>query len=385
VRALAALGERALVCALSHDAAVALGDRTAIVVEVPLPSFAERRAAWAREAGTDEVDDVAAKFRLSMAQIADAAEVARQTAAMEGDGPPLPRHLDLGARRASSSRLGELAVRLEPAFGWDQLVLPERPLEVLGSISAYLRHRDLVLSEWGYGRTVAASQGLKTLFAGESGTGKTMAAQVLARDLGLELFRIDLATVISKYIGETEKNLDRIFGAAEGSNAILFFDEADALFGKRSEVSDSHDRYANIEVAYLLQKMEGYSGAVILATNFRHNIDEAFLRRLDFVIDFPFPEAEDRGRIWRLVLPDEAPLTDDVDVEFLAAQFKLSGGGIRNASLAAAFLAAEDGGAIGMRHLVVGVALEYGKLGRLTLESDFERFHALVRHGGAAG
>jgi SpoVK/Ycf46/Vps4 family AAA+-type ATPase len=204
---------------------------------------------------------------------------------------------------------------------------------------------------------------------------------VLARDLGLDLFRIDLATIVSKYIGETEKNLDRIFDAADGSNAILFFDEADALFGKRSEVRDSHDRYANLEVAYLLQKMESYAGAVILATNFRQNMDEAFLRRLDFVIDFPFPEAEDRQRIWRLLLPDAAPVAEDVDVEFLAAQFKLSGGGIRNASLAAAFLAADDGGRIGMRHLVRAVALEYGKLGRLTLEADFERFHELVRPG----
>jgi len=384
VRTLGAQEDRAVLCGSTPDAAVALADSTAIVVEVPLPTFAERRAAWADLAGTAAVDDVAAKFQLSIGQIADAAEVARQSAAVDGAPEPEPRHLDLGARRASSGRLGELAVRLDPAFGWAELVLPERPLEVLRSISSYLRHRDLVLSEWGYGRTVARAQGLKTLFAGESGTGKTMAAQVLARDLGLELFRIDLATVISKYIGETEKNLDRIFGAAEGSNAILFFDEADALFGKRSEVSDSHDRYANIEVAYLLQKMEGYSGAVILATNFRHNIDEAFLRRLDFVIDFPFPEAEDRERIWSLVLPDEAPVDPEVDVRFLAAQFKLSGGGIRNASLAAAFLAAEDGGVIGMRHLVVGVALEYGKLGRLTLESDFERFHELVRPRGQA-
>ncbi len=379
VRALAAMPGRALVCGAGGEAAVALGDRTAIVVEVPPPTFAERRAAWAAQAGGGDVEDVAAKFRLSMGQIADAAEVARQTAAVEGLAAPEARHLDLGARRASSGRLGELAARLEPAFGWEQLVLPDKPLEVLHSISAYLRHRDLVLSEWGYGRTVARTQGVKTLFAGESGTGKTMAAQVLARDLGLELFRIDLATVISKYIGETEKNLDRIFVAAEGSNAILFFDEADALFGKRSEVSDSHDRYANIEVAYLLQKMEGYSGAVILATNFRHNIDDAFLRRLDFVIDFPFPEAGDRRRIWDLVLPDEAPIGDDVDTGFLSSRFKLSGGGIRNASLAGAFLAAEDGGTIGMRHLVMGVALEYGKLGRLTLESDFERFHELVR------
>ena len=183
---------------------------------------------------------------------------------------------------------------------------------------AYLRHRDLVLQEWGYERTVARTQGLKALFAGESGTGKTMAAQVLANELGLEMYRVDLATVVSKYIGETEKNLDRIFAAAEGSNAILFFDEADALFGKRSGVSDAHDRYANIEVAYLLQKMEGYAGAVILATNFRSNIDDAFLRRLDFVVDFPFPEAEDRRRIWQLLLPAQAPVDDDVDLDFLA-------------------------------------------------------------------
>ncbi len=258
-------------------------------------------------------------------------------------------------------------------------MLPEKQKEVLGSISAYLRHRDLVLSGWGYERAVAQNQGLKVLFAGESGTGKTMASRVLARVLGLEIFRLDLATVVSKYIGETEKNLDRVFEAAHGSNAILFFDEADALFGKRSEVKDAHDRYANIEVAYLLQKMETYPGAVILATNYRHNIDQAFLRRLDFVIDFPFPEPEDRERIWRLLLPTEAPLASDVDVAFLAQQFKLSGGSIRNASLAAAFLAAEDGGEIGMRHLVRGVALEYQKLGRLTIEADFEQFHELIR------
>jgi SpoVK/Ycf46/Vps4 family AAA+-type ATPase len=206
-----------------------------------------------------------------------------------------------------------------------------------------------------------------------------MGAQVIAAELGLEIFRVDLATTVSKYIGETEKNLDRIFGAAEGSNAILFFDEADALFGKRSEVSDSHDRYANIEVAYLLQRMEAYPGAVILATNFKRNIDDAFIRRLDFVIDFPFPEAEDRKRIWRLLLPREAPVADDLDLDFLATQFKLSGGAIRNCSLAAAFQAADEDSDIGMRHLVRAVAQEYGKQGRLTLEADFERFHELIR------
>ncbi|HWM09531.1 MAG TPA: ATP-binding protein [Solirubrobacteraceae bacterium] len=376
VRALARSGARTVIVAPSRDAALALGDRTVLLVEVPAPTFAERTQAWADLTGSDATADVAAKFRLSIGQIVEAAEVARLAA---GDSVPTPSELDLGARQASSSRLGELAARLPPGLDWADLVLPERQRELLQSISAYLRHRDRVLSDWGYERAVARSQGLKVLFAGESGTGKTMAAQVLAAQLGLEIFRVDLATIVSKYIGETEKNLDRIFGAAEGSNAILFFDEADALFGKRSEVSDSHDRYANIEVAYLLQKMEGYPGAVILATNFRRNIDEAFVRRLDFVIDFPFPEADDRRRIWRLLLPPEAPLGEDIDLDFLATQFKLSGGAIRNCSLSAAFQAADDGGVIEMRHLVRAVAQEYGKQGRLTLEADFEHFHELIR------
>jgi SpoVK/Ycf46/Vps4 family AAA+-type ATPase len=209
-----------------------------------------------------------------------------------------------------------------------------------------------------------------------------MGAQVIAHDLGLDIYRVDLATIVSKYIGETEKNLDRIFAAAEGSNAILFFDEADALFGKRSEVKESHDRYANIETAYLLQKMEGYSGAVILATNYKQNVDDAFMRRLDFVILFPFPEPAHRRRIWELVLPAEAPLAPDVDLDFLASQFRLSGGAIRNSSLAAAFQAADAGTPIAMEHLVRAVAVEYGKLGRLTHEADFAHFHEMIRAEG---
>jgi ATPase family associated with various cellular activities (AAA) len=382
MRAIEQRSERTVIAAPNRGAALALGDRTILLVEAPPPTFAERRQAWADLTGTSGTGDVAAKFRLSIGQIVEAAEVARLAAVADRNDTPTPAELDLGARQASSSRLGELAARLPPGFHWDDLVVPERQRELLQSISAYLRHRDRVLSDWGYEKAVARTQGLKVLFAGESGTGKTMAAQVLAAELGLEIFRVDLATIVSKYIGETEKNLDRIFGAAEGSNAILFFDEADALFGKRSEVSDSHDRYANIEVAYLLQKMEGYAGAVILATNFRRNIDDAFVRRLDFVIDFPFPEAEDRRRIWELLLPEEAPLGEDIDLDFLAVQFKLSGGGIRNCSLSAAFQAADDGGVIEMRHLVRAVAQEYGKQGRLTLEADFERFHELIRGGG---
>jgi hypothetical protein len=367
-----------LIAATRRDAA-ALSERTAFVVDVPVPSFAERRRAWERFSGSDDAREVAAKFRLSIEQIRAGGEVSVIAARSRGEPGPRPADLDLGARHASSSRLGELATRLESAYTWDDLVLADRQLEVLRSISAYVRHRDRVLSEWGYEATVSRAQGLKVLFAGESGTGKTMAAQVLGAELGLEMFRVDLAGTVSKYIGETEKNLERIFTAADGSNAILFFDEADALFGKRSEVSSSHDRYANLEVAYLLQRMEAYPGAVILATNFRRNLDDAFIRRLDFVIDFAFPEVSDRRRIWEGVLPPAAPLGDDIDLDFLAARFKLSGGAIRNCSLGAAFTAADEGTPIEMRHLVRAVAQEYAKQGRLTLEADFERFHAQLR------
>jgi AAA+ superfamily predicted ATPase len=375
--------ERSVLIGRTRREAQALSDRTVLLVELPFPSFAERRAAWEEFTAGPGAAGVAAKFRLSIEQIVAAAEVSRVAARTRGLDTPEPEDLDLGARHASSSRLGDLAARLSPAYSFDDLVLPERQRDLLRSISAYLRHRDRVLSEWGYERTVARTQGLKVLFAGESGTGKTMAAQVLAAELGLDLFRVDLATVVSKYIGETEKNLERIFSAADGSNAILFFDEADALFGKRSEVSDSHDRYANIEVAYLLQRMELYPGAVILATNFRRNIDDAFVRRLDFVVDFPFPEADDRKRIWQLVLPHAAPVADDIDLDFLATQFKLSGGSIRNCSLSAAFRAADENDRITMGHLVRAVAQEYAKQGRLTLEADFERFHELVRSTSA--
>jgi AAA+ superfamily predicted ATPase len=379
LRAIDESPERIVLVASTRREALVISERTALVVDVPLPDFAERRRAWASFSGSSDAGGVAAKFRLSIEQIRAAGEVSVIAARARGEPSPRPADLDLGARHASSAHLGELATRLEPSYTWDDLVLADRQLDVLRSISAYLRHRDRVLSEWGYEATVSRTQGLKVLFAGESGTGKTMAAQVLGAELGLEMFRVDLAGTVSKYIGETEKNLERIFSAADGSNAILFFDEADALFGKRSEVSDSHDRYANLEVAYLLQRMEAYPGAVILATNFRRNIDDAFIRRLDFVIDFPFPEVSDRRRIWERVLPPSAPVGDDVDLDFLATRFKLSGGAIRNCSLAAAFNAADEGASIEMRHLVRAVAQEYAKQGRLTLEADFERFHAQLR------
>ena len=365
-------GTSVVACAPRRVDIAALDGRPAMTVEVPPPTLAERRAIWAGHGTGDAaaVDEVAAKFRLSMRQIDHAARVAALSASARGEHSPGAEDLARGARDASRTRIGELASLLRDRRDWSDLVLPRPQREQLRSVSSYLRHRDRVLSEWGYENAVA-SQGLKILFAGGSGTGKTLAAQVIATDLGLDVFRVDLATVVSKYIGETERNLDRIFAAAEGSNAILFFDEADALFGKRSEVKDAHDRYANIEVAYLLQRMETYPGAVVLATNYRRNIDEAFLRRLDFAVDFPFPEAADRVRIWRRLLPDDAPVGPDVDVEALAARFELAGGSIRNCSVAAAFMAADDGGTIEMRHLVEAVASEYRKMGRLTMDADF--------------
>jgi AAA+ superfamily predicted ATPase len=370
--------ERLLICATEAAALGRLTDLGAVSIEVPMPSLDERRAAWSEFAGGEAAEAVAAKFRLSTGQIARAVEIVRFEAASNRDDSAARSELEQAARQVSSRVLQARAKRLATRFTWDDLVLADRQIDSLRAISTYLRLRDQVLTDWGYERTAGGRDGLKVLFAGESGTGKTMAASVLANDLGLELFAIDLATVVSKWVGETEQNLERIFAAAEGSNAILFFDEADALFGRRSEVSDSHDRYANIEVAYLLQRMETYPGAAILATNLKQNLDQAFLRRLDFVIDFPLPEVDARRRIWRLAIPRQAPVADDVDVDFLAERFKLSGGSIRNCSLAGAFEAAATGRPIGMAHLIRAVAAEYGKLGRLAIEADFERFHGML-------
>jgi SpoVK/Ycf46/Vps4 family AAA+-type ATPase len=231
--------------------------------------------------------------------------------------------------------------------------------------------RPTVYGQWGFDRKLALGKGLNALFAGESGTGKTMAADIIAGELGLDLYKIDLSSVVSKYIGETEKNLDKIFTEASTSNAILFFDEADAIFGKRSEVKDSHDRYANIETGYLLQRMEMFDGVVILATNLRANLDEAFTRRLHFAIEFPFPEPSDRERIWRVTFPPETPIAPDADLKLLAERFRLAGGAIRNIVLAAAFLAAESGQSVGMSHLLHATRREYQKMGRLIDERLF--------------
>jgi hypothetical protein len=347
-------------------------------LRVPAPSHEERIAAW--RAGLGEIEglsEVAALHRLPIARIEDAIRDVLATVATSAVAPVAADVAD-AARRASAARLGETAQRIEGDLGWQDLVLPPRPLSLLRSLGAFMRHRDRVLGEWGYARRSGGSRGMVALFTGESGTGKTMAALVVARELGLELYRVDLATMVSKWIGETERNLDRVFSAAEGSSAVLFFDEADAMFGKRSAIGDARDRYANVGVSYLLQRLEQHDGAVILATNLLGNIDNAFLRRFTAVIEFPFPNAQHRRLLWERLIPEQAP-ADELDLDFLAERFELSGGAIRNCTLAAAVIAAEEGGRIAMEHVVRAVALEYAKLGRLTVEADFGRFHELVR------
>jgi SpoVK/Ycf46/Vps4 family AAA+-type ATPase len=248
-------------------------------------------------------------------------------------------------------------------------------------IAAAIRHRHVVYSEWGFDKRIAAGPGLKILFSGASGTGKTMTAGVIAAELGLDLYKIDLSGIVSKYIGETEKNLDRIFHAAESSNAILFFDEADALFGKRSEVQDAHDRYANIEVAYLLQKIEEYEGVVILASNLSKNIDLAFARRMHYVVEFPLPDESHREKLWRGMFPAAVPLGKDVDFQFLARQFPIAGGDIRNVALEAAFLAAQDGKLVTMKQLAKALARQMMKQGKVPSATDFKQYHDLISDG----
>ncbi len=264
--------------------------------------------------------------------------------------------------------LDELGRRIEPEAAWDDLVLPDHQSRVLREIVAHVRQRATVHQEWGFAATLRRGLGVTALFAGGSGTGKTLAAEVMAKELGLDLFLIDLSQVVSKYIGETEKNLRKVFDAAERGGALLLFDEADALFGKRSEVKDSHDRYANLEVSYLLMRMEAYRGLAILTTNMKKALDPAFMRRIRFVVDFPFPGESERAEIWRRVLPDRAPVKD-IDPERLA-RLTVAGGSIRNIALSGAFLAAEEGDRIQMRHMLAAARTEYQKLDRSLTPSE---------------
>ena len=279
------------------------------VIAIPPLTRGERTGAWVAHlpAGAHEyAAAVAARFPLSREQIADACVLAAAHAREERLAIPARRHLVAAGQAVAGTAMGGLARRLEAGWDWDDLVLPADDVATLRSIAAYLRHRETVLDGWGFGG-LGGGDGLTVMFCGQSGTGKTMAAQVIANDLGLEAFHVDVSAIVSKYIGETEKNLERLFAAATDAGALMVFDEADALFGKRSAVSDARDRYANLEVSYLLQRIESHPGASILTTNMRQNVDQAFLRRMDFIVDFPLPGEAERLAIWRRHLPPAPP------------------------------------------------------------------------------
>ena len=345
--------------------------RPTVTLEVGAPTADEQRALWQIALGptasrlNGQLDRLVTQFQLTSAQVQAAVVEAQDRSHIPDDlGPALWS----ASRRQARPRLDDLAQRLQALATWDDLVLPDRQKATLREIAAQVRQRAKVYGEWGFHARSVNGLGITALFAGDSGTGKTMAAEVLANELQLDLYRIDLSQVVSKYIGETEKNLRRVFDTAETGGAILLFDEADALFGKRSEVKDSHDRYANIEVSYLLQRMEVYRGLAVLTTNLRHALDTAFMRRLRFVVQFPFPDARQRADIWRRIFPIQTP-TDALDADRLA-RLNVPGGSIRNIALHAAFLAADLNEPVRMTHLLQAARSEYAKLDKPLTDSE---------------
>jgi hypothetical protein len=336
-----------------------------------IPAYSARHQVWQQftqgknvHAEGEDIAALASKFRFTRNQIARAVHTSLDIAQSQAR-PVTVTDLYAGAQAHAGLRLGHLAKRIIPHYNWGDLILPDEQVSQLFEMTAWARFAHVVNDDWGFGKKIAHVTGVSALFAGESGTGKTLAAEVIANDLGLVLYKIDLSAVVSKYIGETEKNLGTIFTEARSGNAILFFDEADAIFGKRSEVKDSRDRYANIEVAYLLQEIEAYDGIAILATNLRQNLDEAFTRRIDFLIDFPFPESEHRRQMWSVHFPPEAPVAPDIDLDDLAERYRLAGGNIRNVVIGAAYLAAADGDVITHNHMRKAIRREHQKMGRL--------------------
>jgi SpoVK/Ycf46/Vps4 family AAA+-type ATPase len=355
-------------------------------VPLDIPSYAVRQRVWQvclnghdADISGSELDEITDKFCLTPGQTREAVLWARNQKTLRGETRLSLHDLYAACRATSNHRLRNLMQRVQTRFTLEDIILPRDQMAQLSEIIGCAQYRHTVYEDWNFTQKTTLGKGLNVLFTGPSGTGKTMAASIVANELGLDMYKTDLSSIVSKYIGETEKNLDRMFTEARNSNSILFFDEADALFGKRSEVRDSHDRYANIETAYLLQKMEEYDGTAILATNLGKNLDDAFKRRMQFSIEFPMPEEADRHRIWQHVFPAEAPLAADVDLLFMARQFSLSGGSIRNIALASAFLAASDDGCITMRHLVLATRREYQKIGRLCTESDFAAYFDMVK------
>ena len=344
-----------------------------VLVNAPPVGSARRVALWrgslertgARVADEVDPERELSPYTLTAPQARRAAAVAVQQALLDGVDRIEAGHIRTGVRSQNAAGLEQLARRVEPGVTWDDLVVPEDVGRQLHDLAGRVRHREQVLGGWRLRPGGGRGRGVTGLFAGDSGTGKTMSAEVIAADLGLDLYVVDLSTVVDKYVGQTEKNLERIFTEAAGVNGVLLFDEADAIFGKRSEVSDAHDRYANMESAYLLQRMESFDGVAILTTNLRANLDEAFIRRLDVIIDFPVPDQAQRRALWDHCLGAELPRADDVDLDRCARVYELSGGAIRACAVSAGYLAAATGGPVTMAQLIAAAEREYRKLGRL--------------------
>lgn len=354
---------------------------SAVAVAIPQLDSADRAGLWRNtldELAADvDIDRVAEQFALGPGGVKRVVEEIRGIGEINSTDAVTTTDVWAACRSFVGAELGSLAQRIDPVATWDRLVLPDRELGLLRKLSGQVDHRTQVYDEWGLGAILNRGRGISALFTGPPGTGKTMAAEIIAGELELELYRIDLSSVISKYIGETEKNLRKVFDAADQGGAILFFDEADALFGKRTEVKDSHDRHANVEINYLLQRMEDYAGLAILATNRKGDLDPAFLRRIRFVVSFPFPRPEYRSRIWETVLPKALPRLP-LDLAALA-RLEIAGGSIRNVAVNAAFEAAASGDVLSMNHLVDAAAHEYAKLDKLPTRSDFGDFYDAVR------
>jgi SpoVK/Ycf46/Vps4 family AAA+-type ATPase len=348
-------------------------ERATLTWETGKPTPVEQRSAWGTLLGEDCAEisaQLASQFNLNLTTIQQATRAVGEEGEKNGNAGDIYANTLWDACLAlTRPRLDNLAQRIDVKATWNDIVLPAEDICLLHQIADQVRQRSTVYQDWGFDRRMNRGMGISTLFAGESGTGKTMAAEVIAKDLRLDLYRIDLSAVVNKYIGETEKNLRRLFDAAEDGGAILFFDEADALFGKRSEVKDSHDRYANIEINYLLQRLEAYRGLAILATNLKSSLDAAFMRRLRFIVNFPFPSKEERKTIWQKVFPPETP-TSALDCDRLA-KLNLTGGNIHNIALNAAFLAAQARTPVTMPLILAAAKTEFRKLERPINEADF--------------
>lgn len=368
---------------ISRTEPLHIRERSMIYFEVGKPTTIEQKDLWETELinipnkKNGSIQSLVSQFNLSSSVISSVSrELLGRLQYENGDLPENDQSLNEDLWKICQSRvraqMGDLAMRIDPVAGWEDLVLPGQQKNVLKDVTIHVKQRYKVYESWGFAKKSARGLGISVLFAGVSGTGKTMAAEVLANELNLDLYRVDLSSVVSKYIGETEKNLRRVFDAAEEGGSILLFDEADALFGRRSEVKDSHDRYANIEVSYLLQRMESYKGLAILTTNMKSALDTAFLRRIRFIVEFPFPNSENRAEIWKSVFPEETP-TEGLDISHLS-KLNIAGGNIKNIAMNAAFLAVDEGKPVSMVHLMNAAGTEYSKIDKTLTEVEKGRW-----------